>query len=278
MSYTQYLLFGIYPYIALAIFLLGSLVRFEREQYTWKSDSSQLLKRGRLRLGSNLFHAGILLLFVGHAVGLLTPHEVYASLGLSAAHKQLLAMVAGGIFGLMILAGLLILIHRRLTEPRIRATTRAMDLVILFWILITLLLGLTTIYFSAQHPDGSEMLKLAGWAQRIVTFRPGAAELLVTAPLIYKIHLFFGLTLFALFPFGRLVHAWSGFASASYAGRRYQLVRRRGAAAGNALQAELPVWTPTPQRRNDSRRAPGAGAVQPHAPRAARVSSGVQHP
>jgi len=69
MSYSQTFLFGIYPYIALTIFLLGSLIRFDREQYTWKSDSSQLLKRGQLRLGSNLFHVGVLFLFFGHFFG-----------------------------------------------------------------------------------------------------------------------------------------------------------------------------------------------------------------
>ena len=69
--------FGVYPYICLTVFLLGSLIRFDRDQYTWKSDSSQLLRSGMLRWGSNLFHIGILFLFFGHMVGLFTPHAVY---------------------------------------------------------------------------------------------------------------------------------------------------------------------------------------------------------
>lgn len=228
MSYAHQFLFGIYPYIALSIFLLGSLIRFDREQYTWKSDSSQLLRRGQLRLGSNLFHIGILFLFFGHAAGLLTPHELYESLGLSTPDKQMLAIVSGGAAGLLCLAGISLLLHRRLSEPRIRATSKPMDIIILLWIFVTLALGLISIFFSLQHPDGGVMLQLGAWAQHIVTFRAGAAELIATVPAIYKAHLLFGMTLFVLFPFTRLVHIWSGFASLSYLTRAYQIVRPRG--------------------------------------------------
>lgn len=228
MDYLNNLLFGIYPYVALAIFFLGSLIRFDREQYTWKSDSSQLLKRSQLRWGSNLFHIGILFLFFGHAAGLLTPHWLYESMGLTTEAKQLLAMISGGAAGLTCLAGITLLLHRRLAEPRIRATSKPMDIIILLWVFVTLLLGLTTILFSAQHLNGSDMLLLANWAQHIVTFRSGAAGFLLAVPLIFKIHLFFGMTLFLLFPFSRLVHVWSGFAAVAYLTRSYQIVRQRG--------------------------------------------------
>lgn len=227
MSNVHHFLFGIYPYIALSIFLLGSLVRFDREQYTWKSDSSQLLRAKQLRLGSNLFHIGILFLFFGHAAGLLTPHQVYEAFGLSTPNKQMLAIISGGTAGLLCLAGVAILLHRRLTEPRIRATSKPMDIFILLWILATLLLGLISILFSLQHKDGGVMLALGAWAQHIVTFRSGAAAFIAAVPAIYKIHLFFGMTLFVLFPFSRLVHVWSGFAAMSYMTRAWQLVRPR---------------------------------------------------
>lgn len=228
MSYLHDFVFGIYPYIALGVFLLGSLIRFDREQYTWKSDSSQLLKRGQLTWGSNLFHIGILALFLGHAVGLLMPKEMYNALGLTTEGKQMLAIVAGAIFGASCLIGLLLLIHRRLTEPRILATSSRMDIFILLWILATLVLGLISIYFSLGHRDGSVMVQLGNWAQHIVTLRSGAAEYIVTVHWIYKIHLFFGMTVFVLFPFSRLVHVWSGFAAVGYLTRAYQIVRSRG--------------------------------------------------
>ena len=92
-------LFTVYPYICLAVFFMGSLARFDRDQYTWKSDSSQLLRAGQLRWGSNLFHVGILFLFFGHLFGQLTPHWLYEPF-ITAPQKQLLAVVAGGIAGL----------------------------------------------------------------------------------------------------------------------------------------------------------------------------------
>ena len=228
MGYFNHLLFGVYPYLGLAIFFLGSLIRFDREQYTWKSYSSQLLRRRQLMWGSNLFHIGILFLFLGHLFGLLTPHSVYTSLGLSVPAKQMLAIVSGGIAGLICLTGLGLLIHRRWTEPRIRINTRPMDWVIVFWILLVLLLGLSTLAVSLQHRDGSVMLLLANWAQGIWTFQPDAVQSAANAPFIYKLHLFAGMTLFVLFPFSRLVHIWSGFASVTYLGRSWQVVRRRG--------------------------------------------------
>lgn len=219
-------LFGYYPYICLAVFLLGSLIRFDRDQYTWKSDSSQLLRTGSLRWGSNLFHIGVLFLFFGHTVGMLTPHAVYESF-LGAGAKQLMAMVTGGVAGLLGFIGLSILLHRRLSEPRIRATSRTSDVVILLLLWLQLLLGLATIPLSAQHLDGSLMMRLAEWAQRIVTFRSGAVEMLADAGWVFKAHMFLGMTVFLVFPFTRLVHVWSGFASVLYLLRPYQLVRSR---------------------------------------------------
>jgi nitrate reductase gamma subunit len=219
-------LFGYYPYIALTVFLLGSLIRFDREQYTWKTDSSQLLRAGQLRWGSNLFHVGVLFLFFGHTVGMLTPHFVYEGF-LSAGSKQLMAMVTGGIAGVLAFLGVSILLHRRLTDPRIRATSRRSDILLLVLLWLQLVLGLATIPLSAQHLDGGMMLRLAEWAQRIVTFRTGAVELLAEAGWVFKAHMFLGMSLFLVFPFTRLVHVWSGFGTLAYLVRPYQIVRTR---------------------------------------------------
>ncbi|MEI6115172.1 MAG: respiratory nitrate reductase subunit gamma [Burkholderiales bacterium] len=227
MNTLNQFVFGIYPYIALTIFLLGSLVRFEREQYTWKSDSSQLLFEGQLRVGNILFHVGILGLFFGHLVGLLTPLWIWDALGVTHSFKQLVAMVAGGVMGVICLAGLALLMQRRFGNARISAVTRIGDKVLLLWILCTLLLGLATIYGSAQHRDGGEMVLLMTWAQHVMTFRGDAASFMEGASLIFRLHMFMGMTLFVIFPFTRLVHAWSGFASVTYLGRPWQLVRRR---------------------------------------------------
>ena len=226
MSYLDNFLFGYYPYICLSIFLLGSLMRFDRDQYTWKSDSSQLLRTGQLRVGSNLFHVGVLFLFFGHSFGMLTPHFLYESL-ISAGNKQVVAMVTGGLFGVLGFLGVSILLHRRLSDERIRINSKASDIVLLVLLWLQLALGLATIPMSAQHLDGSMMMKLAEWAQRIVTFRVGAPELLAEAGFVFKAHMFLGMSIFLIFPFTRLVHVWSGFGAAAYLVRPYQVVRSR---------------------------------------------------
>ena len=225
-AWSDTLLFGIYPYVCLTVFFVGSWIRFDRDQYTWKSDSSQLLRAGSLRWGSNLFHVGVLFLFFGHTVGMLTPHFVYEHF-MSAGAKQMMAMVSGGAAGLMGFVGLSILLHRRLSDDRIRATSKTSDILILVLLWLQLALGLATIPLSAQHLDGSMMMRLAEWGQRIVTFRSGAVELLTGAGWIFKTHMFLGMSIFLIFPFTRLVHVWSGFGTLAYVLRPYQVVRAR---------------------------------------------------
>lgn len=227
MTTLNQFLFGIYPYLCLSVFVIGSLVRFDREQYTWRSGSSQLLRARQLRWGSNLFHIGVLFLLFGHFFGMLTPHWAYAAF-MTAGAKQVLAMVSGGLAGALAFIGLTILLHRRLADPRIRATSSTMDVAVVVLLWVQLALGLATVPFSAQHLDGSMMLVLAEWAQRIVTFRPGAADLIASAPWVFKLHVFLGLTIFLVFPFSRLVHIWSGLAAVTYVTRAYQIVRQRG--------------------------------------------------
>ncbi len=239
MSALHSFLFNVYPYICLAVFFMGSLARFDRDQYTWKSDSLQLLRTGQLRWGSNLFHVGILFLFFGHLVGLLTPHFVYEHV-ISAQNKQLMAVYSGGAAGAVCFIGLTMLIHRRIFDPRIRLTSHRTDLAILIILWVQLTLGLITLPFSIGHSDGGTMLVLADWAQRIVTFRPDAVSL-VALNWPYKVHLVLGMTIFLLFPFSRLVHVWSGFGTVAYLFRPYQLVRSRRLNLPKERQNKAPV-------------------------------------
>src|SRR3546814_1286945 len=151
--------FQIYPYIALAVFFIGSWVRFDKSMYTWRTGSSQLLSDKGMRVGSNLFHIGILAILAGHLVGLLTPHAVY-EIFITAPQKQLLAMVVGGVFGLVCLVGIVILVARRLFNPRVRATGTVGDTVILLLLLVQLLLGLVSIYYSSHHMEDRKSTRL----------------------------------------------------------------------------------------------------------------------
>lgn len=224
MHYLNIFFFEIYPYLCGTVFLIGSWLRYDYGQYTWRAGSSQMLDKGNFRLASNLFHIGIIGIFFGHLFGLLTPHWVYEPF-LAIATKQKLAMVAGGVFGLMALVGGLMLLKRRMFNPRVRATSSRADIVILGILMIQLILGLTSILFSLRHLDGVGMMKLVGWAQSVVTFQGNASTWLDGVEWIYRVHLVLGMTIFLVFPFTRLVHVWS--APFEYFTRRYQLVRAR---------------------------------------------------
>ncbi len=220
------ILFGVYPYIALSVLVLGSIIRFDREPYTWRTGSSQLLRRKQLMAGSVLFHLGVLAIFAGHFVGLLTPIIVWDTLGVTHGAKQMLAIVAGGVAGMFALVGGLLLLHRRLMDPRIRANSSFGDTTILILLMAQLGLGLATIPISLGHRDGHEMLKFMNWAQGIFTLRAGSADYVADVHWIFKAHLTLGLTILLVFPFTRLVHMLS--APIWYLNRRgWQLVRTR---------------------------------------------------
>lgn len=224
-DFLNFFLFQIFPYIAIAAFLLGCLLRFDRDPYSWRTKSSQLLRRKQLIVGSVLFHVGILTILAGHCVGLLTPIWIFDSLGVSHGAKQVLAMAAGGIAGVFCFIGLCLLLHRRLFDPRIRKNSSFADIAVLALLLAQLSLGLLTIPVSMHHLDGHEMVKFMNWAQHIVTFRGGAHEFIADVALVFKLHITLGLFLLLIFPFTRLVHALS--APVAYLVRPYQIVRKR---------------------------------------------------
>ncbi|MCU0818756.1 MAG: respiratory nitrate reductase subunit gamma [Beijerinckiaceae bacterium] len=222
-----HILFVWYPYLCLTTFLVGSLIRFDREPYTWRAGSSQILRKKQLQWGSNLFHFGILFLLMGHTVGLLTPKVIY-TLVLTVEQKQFVAIIAGGIAGTICFIGLSLLLHRRLFDARIRQTSTVMDLAVLFVLWVQLSLGLATLPFSLSHSDGSVMVTLSHWAQGILTLQPVDAKTLQGLDWPYLVHLVLGMTIFLVFPFSRLVHIWS--APVWYLGRKgYQVVRTRRA-------------------------------------------------
>jgi nitrate reductase gamma subunit len=240
-------LFGWYPYLCLTVFVLASLLRFDREQYTWKTGSSQLLRRRQLRWGSNLFHVGILVIFAGHFVGLLTPIQVFDALGISHGFKQGMAIVVGGLAGIFCFIGITLLAHRRLFDSRIRNTSSFGDIAILLLLWLQLTLGLSTIFVSLGHMDGHEMVKFMSWAQGILALQPWAADYVADVHPLFKAHLLLGMTIFLVFPFTRLVHVWS--APVWYLGRPgYQVVRTRF--------TKQPQPTPWPVARSATRPIP----------------------
>ena len=236
-DFLHQLLFGVYPYIALAVLIMGTALRYDREPYSWRSGSSQLLRRKQLVWGSVLFHVGVLVIFFGHLVGLLTPIAIFDAIDISHGAKQLLAIIAGGIAGVMAIIGATLLAHRRLFDARVRAASSTSDTLIIVLLWLQLALGLATIPVSMQHLDGHEMVTFMSWAQGIFTFNTDAASYISGASIIFKLHLFLGLTILLIFPFTRLVHMLS--VPVRYFWRPgYQVVRQRNRRSAPKVPAE----------------------------------------
>jgi nitrate reductase gamma subunit len=208
-DFINQLAFGWYPYLAVTVLVVGSILRFDASQFSWRSQSSQFLRRRQMVIGSNLFHMGLLVLLVGHFVGLLTPVTVIDRLGIGHGFKQTAALVVGGIAGIMAYIGCTLLLHRRLFDPRIWRSSSWGDILVLVLIWVQLTLGLLTTWWTMQHMDGREMLRFMSWANGILTLRAGASEEIASVALVYKLHIILGLTLFLITPFTRLVHIWS---------------------------------------------------------------------
>ncbi len=225
-DFINQMAFGWYPYLAVTVLVVGSIFRFDAQQFGWRSQSSQFLRKRQMMLGSNLFHMGILVLLVGHFIGLLTPITVFDTLGVSHSFKQTAALVVGGLAGLAAFVGCSLLLHRRLLDPRIRRSSSWGDIAVLVLLWLQLILGILTTYWTIQHLDGSEMVRFMSWANGILTLDPAAPELIKDVALVYKLHIVLGLTLFLITPFTRLVHIWS--APLTYLIRPgFQIVRSR---------------------------------------------------
>ncbi|WP_051683171.1 respiratory nitrate reductase subunit gamma [Sphingomonas sp. UNC305MFCol5.2] len=208
-DFINQLAFGWYPYLAVTVLVVGSVLRFDANQYSWRAQSSQFLRRKQMMIGSNLFHLGILVLLGGHFVGLLTPVTVIDRLGIGHDFKQAAALIVGGIAGVAAFVGCSLLLHRRLFDARIRRSSSWGDILVLVLIWLQLTLGILTTWWTMQHMDGSEMLRFMNWAQGVLTLNPGAPENIRDVALVYKLHIILGLTLFLITPFTRLVHIWS---------------------------------------------------------------------
>ena len=223
----NFLIFGIMPYAVLAIALIGTIARYERDPFTWKTSSSQLLRRKQLMWGSVLFHVGIIVLFFGHLIGLFTPIWLLDALGISYGAKQWLAVVLGGFAGLSAFIGATMLLHRRLFDARIRVNSSFADIAILVAIWLQIVVGMGTIILTLDHMDGSEMIRFMTWSQSVMGLQLNAWMEVINVHWMYKLHIFLGMVIVAAFPFTRLVHMLS--VPIRYVTLRpgYQIVRSR---------------------------------------------------
>ncbi len=205
----QQLLWVIYPYLALATMVIGSLYRYAHNPMSWGSRSSELLEKRWLQWGSPLFHYGILAVIIGHVAGLLIPLRVYQALGISAAMYHQNADILGGVAGMATWLGLAILLIRRFGNARVRRNSSTGDMVALILLFIVVTSGnyLTIVRNNLVGPY-EYRATVGPWLRGLLGLHPNAA-LMAHVPVLFQVHIIVAFLVFAISPFTRLVHIWS---------------------------------------------------------------------
>ena len=202
-NYINNLLFTYLPHIALAICTFGVITRLIMINKTVQAESTQFLADKHVKLGSNLFHVGIIFVFFGHLT-LFIPEWLYHMV-MTTETKRIIALSMGSFFGLMALVGMSILIVRRFNSPRIKANSSIQDYFIIILLLVEVIVGLTAVAGTATAPI-EKYAALSHWAQAVVTFQPDAGVILASHPIQFKIHIVIGLFIFMIFPYTKLMH------------------------------------------------------------------------
>jgi nitrate reductase gamma subunit len=240
MTAVDLLLWAVLPYIMIVILVAGTVWRYRYDQFGWTTRSSQLYESRLLRIGSPLFHFGILVVLVGHIIGLVIPKRWTAAAGVGENAYHVQALTLGGIAGLATLAGVVILIYRRRTTgPVFMATTRN-DKTMYVVLVAAIVVGLATTLLGAgvAGEEHSYRDTVSVWFRSLFVLQPDVAAM-GEAPLAFKVHTLIGMLLFAIWPFTRLVHAFTW--PLMYLFRPYVVYRSREVAAGRARRRGRPV-------------------------------------
>lgn len=214
----------IFPYVCIAVFIVGHIYRYKTDQFNWTAKSSEFIEKKQLMIGSILFHLGIIPVILGHVSGLGIPKSWTQSLGVSDHLYHLGALYIGGFFGFITLAGMVILTARRFTIKSVRKLSTASDLIVNVLLLFIVFMGMfSTLATNVVQPEFDYRESISVWFRGLLIFRPDAT-LMADVPLSFKIHVLSGFAIFALWPFTRLVHVWS--VPLNYIGRSYIIYRR----------------------------------------------------
>lgn len=244
-------LWVIVPYVCLAIFVVGHVWRYRYDKFGWTTRSSQLYESALLRIGSPLFHFGMLFVVVGHVMGLIVP-ESWTDRLMSNHVYHLVALIGGVPAGVAAFVGMCILIYRRRVTGPVFSATTVMDKVMYFFLAITIILGVSnTIAGGIFHVGGEYNYRegVSVWFRQLFTFHPDAS-LMANAPFTFQAHAIVACILFALWPFTRLVHVFS--APVGYFTRPYIVYRSRDERTGSGTGSRAPQrgWDkPTLQKR-----------------------------
>jgi nitrate reductase gamma subunit len=226
-STSDIFLWVVIPYVAITIFVVGHIWRYRRDQFGWTSRSTELLEHRMLKWGSPLFHYGALAAIGGHVLGILIPKSAVNAIGIHEHAYHLISAIAGTIAGVATLVGLLILVYRRAHVRRVAVTTSYVDLVVYALLLFVICTGLAATVFHNDLASGNGYdyrRTIAIWFRGVFALQDNA-QLMASVPVLYQIHVLSAWVILALWPFSRLVHAWS--IPLQYIGRPYILYRRR---------------------------------------------------
>ena len=215
------LLFGLMPYLFIVTAIVGTIYRYVANRYTWSSQSSQFLENKSLFYGSFPWHYGIILILLGHIIGIITPGSILA--WNSVPVRLYILEISGLALGILAFIGLLVLVYRRLTDSRVKAVTSSWDILLLIVLLIQVATGLAN---AKMYRWGSNWYAAAAvpWIQSILTLNP-RVDYIATLPLITKVHIFNALIFIGLIPFTRLVHLLAFIGPIKYLFRPWQVVR-----------------------------------------------------
>ncbi|WIM99097.1 respiratory nitrate reductase subunit gamma [Actinoplanes oblitus] len=238
------LIWVVLPYACLTVFVAGHVWRWRHDQFGWTTHTSQLLESRLLRLGSPMFHLGAFGVIGGHAMGLLIPASLTGALGIPEHLYHEVAVWGGTITGIVMVAGLVLLIARRFVSGRIRRVTTGMDKVLYAFLAAMVVLGMTATVGKNLLGSGYDYREtIAVWFRGVFWFHP-RTELMTGAPLVYQLHAIGGFLFLALWPFTRLVHVWS--APLAYLWRPYVVYRAR--------RGPVPAGPPAPAVVRDAER------------------------
>lgn len=225
MNSANSFLWIVIPYVATAIFVAGHIWRYRRDQFGWTCRSTQVLESRWLAWGSILFHYGALAAIAGHVLGILVPVSVTDALHISEQYYHIVSAGGGSVASVAVLAGLVILIGRRLAVRRVWVTTTYVDLAVYLLLAVIIVLGAWDTLVTNTLGGGYDYRgTVAEWFRSLLVFNP-RPQLMATAPFLYQAHATAAWLLYALWPFSRLVHVWS--VPFQYLGRPYILYRRR---------------------------------------------------
>ena len=224
MNMIDQFLWVIFPYICIAVFIVGHIFRYRTDQFSWTAKSSEFIEKKQLMIGSLLFHIGIIPVIMGHISGLAIPKSWLQAVGVSDHLYHIGAIYIGGFFGFVTLAGMIILTSRRFTKSTVRKLSSTSDLVVNVILLFIVFMGMyATLVTNAVQPDFDYRTSISVWFRNLFILQPDASYML-NVPISFKIHVVTGFLIFALWPFTRLVHVWS--VPLNYVGRSYILYRK----------------------------------------------------